>query len=280
MGSNPRPLVLIFGKALVWAGVACFGLGILPLIRYTEISLLLTVILELSGAGFFIFSIPVLIYGGVSKKLPSASIPSVGRTIGLAGLGLFILGIVNSLVTGANVFSFLMAGVAALFFFISIPVRSMGGKIPGGSPGSPPAATSGRIPPRGRYQAIDRYSFVFPGIVSFFFSFLQLEALSNMRFASFASACLLVPMLGGFLVYIVCPCTCGRARSNLFSWGSFGALVGFILGILGALPFFYGGGLTGGIAMIVLMTILPVLFSYFFHIMYRKGMLGAASPYR
>jgi hypothetical protein len=252
----------------------------LPLIYYTSTSVLATVIFELSGAGFFIFSIPVFVYGGISGKLLPASIPSVGLTVGLAGLVLFILAVVNSLATGANVFSLLMAGVAVLFFFISIPVRSMGRNIPGGSPGHPPAPAFGRIPPRGRYPVLDRYSFIFPGFVAFFFSFLQLEALSNMTFATFASACLLVPMLGGFLVYIACPCTCGRERSSLFSWGSFGALVGFIIGMLGAFPFFYGGGLSGGTAMIVLMTILPVLFSYFFHRMYHKGRLGAAGPYR
>jgi hypothetical protein len=115
----------------------------------------------------------------------------------------------------------------------------------------------------------DKYCYVFPGIVALFLFYLFIKLMSDESFNAFVSSSIGWPILilGPGLAYLFCPCTCGRESFRLFSWGSLGAAIGFLIGMpITILLIIY----VEPYAFLVSIPFSTCAFSYLFHWSYHR----------
>ena len=123
-------------------------------------------------------------------------------------------------------------------------------------------------------KIIDRYSFIVPGIVIFIilcpYSLWRYDTIITRFYRTSAIPMVLAP----FIAYFTCPCSCGREITKVFSWGSLGAALGFIIGIPLCFPLYIIFKIdsfwedTKGV--IVVVTISSMFLSWYFQNLYHR----------
>lgn len=284
---------------LFWYGAASFALGIVPwmAILGSQNGQLLYIFLDLMGAVLCIGSVPLLVRGARLEKDPARSKFRLGKTIVLSGGMTCAVGMVMWYFAG-GLLSLITFSVGVLFIFVGIPVLGSGYRPPVRSPGydyrfDPASGHSvdcqvpaggyrgpyrtgpqNRLIPLYEYYDLDKYCYIFPGIVSFFYYYLLTNAMYDvvfMRFFIWSGGLLF--FFGGVLIFFLCPCTCGRRSFKWFSWGGIGAVAGIFFAVPLAIPLFL---VFRDYTIPVSLMISTSFFSYLFHSLYHKGKLGGA----